>query len=30
MLAPLIGDDVFASLWGVEPFTYIGGASAAL
>ena len=24
VLAPLIGDDVFSRLWGVEPFTYIG------
>ena len=24
ILAPLIGDDVFSSLWGVEPLTYIG------
>ncbi len=26
VLAPLIGSDLFASLWGVEPLTYIGAA----
>ena len=24
ILAPLIGDDVFSRLWGVEPLAYIG------
>ncbi|MED5405645.1 MAG: hypothetical protein VX484_06650, partial [Chloroflexota bacterium] len=26
ILAPLIGEKVFSSLWALEPFTYIGGA----
>lgn len=25
ILAPLVGEVVFASLWGIEPFSYIGG-----
>ena len=25
ILAPLIGEKVFSSLWALEPFTYIGG-----
>ena len=29
-LAPLIGDAMFARLWGIEPLTYIGGALAIL
>ena len=24
ILAPIIGDDLFDTLWGVEPLTYIG------
>ena len=26
ILAPLIGENIFTSLWALEPFTYIGGA----
>ena len=30
VLAPIIGEALFASLWGIEPLTYIGAALVAM
>ena len=30
VLAPLIGEALFASMWGIEPLTYIGAALLAM